>query len=167
MFVFSSNFMKSSVVYAASLCTFIRIETTIWPSIRFDISLQNFEKPLDIFSPQIETKRSEEYLVIILAVKRKLWAILLPWVHQEAGLKHKSARLFICLHDSGWSQYFSSWMKIVVSVIESACFDRPEHWISAICLANLWKTTFCPRSVSHSWQRLMVFTSDVMYNWKV
>ena len=35
----------------------------IWPSMRFDISLQNFKKALDIFSPQIETKRSEEYLV--------------------------------------------------------------------------------------------------------
>ena len=39
----------------------------IWPSISFDISLQNFKKPLDIFSPQIERKRSKEYLVIILA----------------------------------------------------------------------------------------------------
>ena len=41
----------------------------IWHSSRFDISLQNFEKPLDIFSPQIKRKRSKEYLVIILAVK--------------------------------------------------------------------------------------------------
>ena len=41
----------------------------IWPRIRFDISLQNFKKPLDIFSPQIERKRSKEHLVIILAVK--------------------------------------------------------------------------------------------------
>ena len=40
-----------------------------WPSIRFDISLQNFKKPLDSFSPQIERKRSKEYLVIILAGK--------------------------------------------------------------------------------------------------
>ena len=52
-----------------SLCTFVRFETMIWPSIRFDISLQNFKKPLDIFSPQIERKHSNEYLVIILAVK--------------------------------------------------------------------------------------------------
>ena len=47
---FISNFMKSSTVYAAILCTFVRFETMIWPSIRFDISLQNFKKPLDIFS---------------------------------------------------------------------------------------------------------------------
>jgi len=46
-------------------------------SMRFDLSLQNFKKPLvDIFLPQIERKkRYEEYLVIILAVERKLWAI--------------------------------------------------------------------------------------------
>ena len=45
---FISNFMKSSAVYEASLCTFV---------LRFDISLQNFKKPLvDIFSPQIDRK---------------------------------------------------------------------------------------------------------------
>ena len=63
--------MKSRVVYAAiyGLCTFVRSETMIWPIIRFDISLQNFKKPLDTFSPQIERKRSKEYLVKILTVK--------------------------------------------------------------------------------------------------
>ena len=50
LFVFLSIFMKLSTVYAASLCTFVRFETMVWPSIRFDISLQNFKKPLDIFS---------------------------------------------------------------------------------------------------------------------
>ena len=66
----------------------------IWPSIRFDISLQNFKKPFDIFSPQIERKRSEEYLFIVLAVKRKLWAIsclefiLKESKHRKASLKH-------------------------------------------------------------------------------
>ena len=40
-----TNFMKSSTVYAASLYTFVRFETTICPSIKFDISLQNFKKP--------------------------------------------------------------------------------------------------------------------------
>ena len=38
-------------------------------SIRFDISLKNFKKPLDSFSPQLERERSKEYLVITLAVK--------------------------------------------------------------------------------------------------
>ena len=35
----------------------------------FDVSLQNFKKPLDMLSKQIERERSKEYLVIILAVK--------------------------------------------------------------------------------------------------
>ena len=55
-----------------SLCTFVRFETMILLSIRFDISLQNFKKTFDIFSPLIERKRSKEYLVIILAAERKL-----------------------------------------------------------------------------------------------
>ena len=63
--------MESSTVYAASLCTFIRFETMILPSIRFDISYQDFKEPLDIFLTA-NRKRSEEYLVINLAVGRKL-----------------------------------------------------------------------------------------------
>ena len=74
MFVFViANFMKSSTVYAASLCTFVRFESMIRHSLRFDISLQDFKRHSQyIFSPQIERKRSEEYLVINLAVERKL-----------------------------------------------------------------------------------------------
>ena len=52
-FLYVSNFMRSSTVSVASLCTFVRFETMIWSRIRFDISLhclQNFKKPLDIFS---------------------------------------------------------------------------------------------------------------------
>ena len=50
-----------------SLRTFARFETMI--GLR---SIKNFKKPLDIFSPQIERKRSKEYLVIInSACKRK------------------------------------------------------------------------------------------------
>ena len=49
-----------------SLCSFVRFETMICLRNRFDISLQNFKKPLGIFSPQIERKRSKEYLVISL-----------------------------------------------------------------------------------------------------
>ena len=49
--------MKSSAVYEASLCTFVLLETLICLSMRFDISLQDFKKPLvDTFSPQIERK---------------------------------------------------------------------------------------------------------------
>ena len=62
MLVFFSGFMKSSVVYAASLCTSLRFETMIWRSklIRFQISLsvQNFKKPLDIFSVTANRKKA-------------------------------------------------------------------------------------------------------------
>ena len=67
----------------------------ICPSIRFDISLKNFKKPLDIFSPLIESKRSKEYLIIILAVKGSferfscLEFIFEENKHREAVLKHK------------------------------------------------------------------------------
>ena len=63
--------------------------------IRFDIRLQNFKKPLDIFSPQIERKRSKEYLVIILAVKESferfscLEFVFEKSKHQKASLKLK------------------------------------------------------------------------------
>ena len=42
-----------------------------------------FKKPLDIFWPQIQRKCSEDYLLMILTVKRKPWAIFLPRVHLE------------------------------------------------------------------------------------
>ena len=79
-----------------SLRTFVRFETMIWPSIRFDITLQNFNKPVAIFSPQMERKRSKEYLVVILAVKERskescerfscLEFICEKSKHREAGL---------------------------------------------------------------------------------
>ena len=78
-----------------SLWTIVRFGTMIWPSIRFEISLQNFKKPLDSFSLQIERKRSKEYLVIILAVEESferfscLEIIFEKRKHREAGLKHK------------------------------------------------------------------------------
>ena len=57
MFVFViSNFMKSSTVYGASLCTFVGFESMIWASIGFDISLQNFKKPSDTFSHRKQNK---------------------------------------------------------------------------------------------------------------
>ena len=74
-------FMKLSVVYAASLCTFVRFETMTWPEYQVLYKNSNFKSLLNILSTQmLERKRSEEYLVIILVVKRKLWAICLPWV---------------------------------------------------------------------------------------
>ena len=80
MFVFViSNFMKSSTVYAASLCTFVRFESMIWPRIRFDISLENVKRPSDIFSHR---KLKETVRKINLAAERKPWMIfLLRGVH--------------------------------------------------------------------------------------
>ena len=49
---------------------------------------------------------------------------------------------------------FSSWKRFIMWSIlynllckGSMYFDCPEYWMSAICLAKLWKTVFCPRSV--------------------
>ena len=73
--------MKPSAVYEAQ---FKHVWIKIWDndltySLRFDLSLENFKKPLvDIFSPQIQRKKR---CVIILAVERKLWAIFSPRVH--------------------------------------------------------------------------------------
>ena len=36
---------------------YARNKDLTYNSIRFDISLQNFKKPLDIFSPQLNTKK--------------------------------------------------------------------------------------------------------------
>ena len=77
-----------------SLSTFVRFETMIWPSIRFDISLQNFKKPFDSLSPQRERKRSKEYLVIIPAGKESFerfscLVFVFEKANREAGLKHK------------------------------------------------------------------------------
>ena len=59
------------------------------------ISLWNFKKPSDIFSLQIERKRSKEYLFKILAVKESfeqfsfLELIFEKSKDRDAGLKHK------------------------------------------------------------------------------
>ena len=92
--------MKSSVVYAA--IWFMHV-CKIWDNDFTEsdrvsgliISLWNFKKPLDIFWPQIETKRSKEYLFIIPAVKESferfscLEFIFENSKHREASLKHK------------------------------------------------------------------------------
>ena len=92
--------MKSSVVYAA--IWFMHV-CKIWDNDLTEsdrvsgliISLWNFKKPLDIFSPQIERKRSKEYLVTILAVKESferfscLEFVFEKSKHREAGLKRK------------------------------------------------------------------------------
>ena len=92
--------MKSSVVYAAiwfmHVCKILDNDLTESDRVSgLTISLWNFKKPLDIFSPQIERKRSKEYLVTILAVKESferfscLEFIFERSKHREAGLKRK------------------------------------------------------------------------------
>ena len=66
--VFFFGFLKSSVWFMR-----LKLKHEQWSnynSIRFK-------------KPQIQRKGSEDYLVMILAVNRKLWAIFLPRVHLE------------------------------------------------------------------------------------
>ena len=56
--------VEKSEAIPALLDSFQYISSVVYGAI-----LYNFKKPSDIFSPQIERKRSKEYLVIILAVK--------------------------------------------------------------------------------------------------
>ena len=107
--VFFPIFMKLSVVYAASLCTFVRFETMTWPEYQVLYKNSNFKSLLNILSTQmLERKRSEEYLVIILVVKRKLWAICLPWVD-----------LASVIHESGFSETLHS--QYLSSVVNENC----------------------------------------------
>ena len=142
---------------AFSLCTFVRFVTMIWPSIRFDISLQNFKKPLDSFSPQIERKRSKEYLVIILAGKESFERFsCLEFVfeksnHREAGLKHKlkleawRLRIFrdtlilvfmnenCCLCICFTELYFFYWLLVVSLVILFALPIAFSRSVNIVC----------------------------------
>ena len=108
-----------------SLCTFVRLQTMIWPSIRFDISLKNFKKPLDIFSLPIERKRSKEYLVIILDVKESfdqfscLKFIFEKTKHWEAGLKHKLKLKAWRVRIFRDTLILASWMRMVVYIYVS------------------------------------------------
>ena len=89
-----------------SLCTFVRFETTISPSIRFDIILQNFKKPLDSFSPQLGKK------VLETCVQRCLWdeGKGRVWEHWRTPQKFKSisrllSTIVVCLHPSYQVQF--------------------------------------------------------------
>ena len=95
MFFFSVSWSRAYGLCGLSLYT---NNDLTYNSIRF-------KKPLDIFWPQIQRKCSEDYLVMILAVNRKLWAIFLPRVHLEKeqtpgsrGLKHKQVYAYLT-HD--------------------------------------------------------------------
>ena len=130
--------------YRTVLCTFLRFGTMTWPSIRFDISSKNEKKPLDIIWPQIERKCSEEYLAIILAVKRKLWAIFLPRFHlekeQTPGGKLKTfyiGNLSLCLHDSG---FLDTSISILVFVNGNCCLCK---CFSKLCILLMVSSLSC------------------------
>ena len=138
-----------------SLCTFVRFETMIWPSIRFDISLQSFKKPVDSFSPQMERKRSKEYLVIILAGKESferfscLEFVLEKSKHREAGLKHK-------LKLEAWRLRIFRDTLTLVFLNENCCFCICFtelyffYWLLVVSLVILifvfWKLSIAGRS---------------------
>ena len=75
MCFFFFGFLKSSVWFMRLISLYTSNDLT-------DNSIR-FKKPLDIFWPQIQRKGAEDYLVMIWAVNRKLWAIFLPRVHLE------------------------------------------------------------------------------------
>ena len=115
-----------------------KIWDMIWPSIRFEISLQNFKKPLDSFSLQIERNGSKEYLVILLAVEESFERFScreFVFEKSKPGLKHKlklyawrvrifSDTLILVLLSQNWclgicftELYFFHWLLIVSLVI--------------------------------------------------
>ena len=75
------GFLKSSVR--------LKFMLSLYTSNDLTYSRIRFKKPLDIFWPQIQRKGSEDYLVMILAVNRKLWATFLAssssWKRANAG----------------------------------------------------------------------------------
>ena len=75
MCFFFFGFLKSSVWFMRLISLYTSNDLT-------DNSIR-FKKPLDIFWPQIQRKGAEDYLVMIWAVNRKLWAIFFPRVHLE------------------------------------------------------------------------------------
>ena len=101
------------------------------------ISLWNFKKPLDIFSPQIERKRSKEYLVTILAVKESferfscLEFVFEKRKHPEAGLKRKQ----------GFSQ--TLYIVILVFVNENCCLCICFTELFSLSLSRIVSSLFC------------------------
>ena len=124
MFVFViSNFMKSSTVYAASLCTFVRFESMIWPSIRFDISLQNLllVSLRLYFHPYIKD-------IKILRGKRKNWTKknysdkIVPEIDWDIGVfcaQKDSSKKIACPFDSMQNKADSWYDSLCLSIQRS------------------------------------------------
>ena len=108
------------------------------------ISLENFKKPSDIFSPQIARTRFKEYLVIILAVKESferfscLKFIFEKTKRREAGLKHKqgfSETLFTCLREWKLLSLYMFHRIIILLLIISSLFCNFNR--CAVCFQSL------------------------------
>ena len=76
-----------------SLCTFAC--KMIWPCITFDISLQNFKKLLDIFSPQIRKKTFLRIFSYNSGCKRKLCNRILEDSHIKAYLTELQSKYLL------------------------------------------------------------------------
>ena len=135
---------------------FVRFETMTWPSIRFDITIQNFKKPLGIFTPQIEGKRSKEYFGIILAVKESferfscIEFIFENSKHRETGLKHK-------LKLSAWRLRIFRDTLILVFMNENCCLLKcftELYFFYWLLVASLAIFIAVPFVFGHSWTSL-------------
>ena len=100
-------------------------------------------------------KPNKEYLVMILAVKRKLWAIFLPWVHLEekqtsgSRLKHKQAYAYL---NRDFQRHFTlntclreRKLLSLYMFFELCLF----HWLLVVPLAMFHKIIFLPLVVFH------------------
>ena len=135
------------------------------------ISLWNFKKPLDIFSLQIERKRSKEYIVIILAVKESferfscLEFIFEKSKRRKVGLKHKqgfSETLFTCLRE--WkcclcicfTELLSFYRLLVVSfailIAVPFVFSRSRTSLAGVvaaCIKRFWRLPLVRKNKIH------------------
>ena len=111
------------------LCTFVRFETMICPSIRFDYKLIELQKAFRHFLTAKRKKTFQRIFSYDSGCKGKLWAIFLPRVHlwkkQIPGSWLKYINLSFKLEDSGFLDTL-----ILVFVIEKCCL--------CICFTELY-----------------------------
>ena len=87
-----------------------------------------FKKPLDIFWPHIQRKGSEGYLVMILAINRKFWAIFLPRVHRANTGK------------PAWNinKFMLTWLMIFRDTLFSILLFMNENYCLCTCFTELY-----------------------------
>ena len=128
------------------LCRHFTHICKVW--INLSDLVKNSKKSLDIFWPRLEEKVLKNSLVILLFVKRKLWAIFLPEFilqnskHGEGGLKFKSIRdsALLSKHVFGnkncWPLNVSSYY---ISCLD--CLSRSRSYMIAlpvVVFSRLW-----------------------------